>query len=81
MILFSRMVVFNKRLPMVMAITAIGMEALTVKPAFNARYTFAAPNKQPIMQPVTTAFRVNSFIWVWGDTNGLNAVGSCMLVN
>ncbi len=64
------MVVLKNLLPIVIAITAIGMEALTVSPAFKARYTLAAPNKQPIMQPVTIAFRVNSFMFVSGETNG-----------
>lgn len=35
--LFSRMVVFRNFLPSVIAITAIGMDAETVRPAFSAR--------------------------------------------
>jgi hypothetical protein len=55
-----------------MAITAMGMEAETVKPAFNARYTVAAPNIIPKQAPVMTAFQVNSFIAVSGAINGTN---------
>jgi hypothetical protein len=36
-ILFSRIVVFKKSLPNAIAKTAIGIEAETVRPAFNAR--------------------------------------------
>ena len=68
--LFSRMVVLNSLRPTVMAITAIGMEAETVSPAFNARYTVAAPKAIPKMLPMATALKVNSFICVSGLTNG-----------
>jgi hypothetical protein len=37
MILFSRMVVFKKSFPSRMEITAMGIDAETVSPAFNAR--------------------------------------------
>ncbi len=46
MMLFSRIVVRNNFRPIVIAITAMGIDALTVRPAFKARYTVAAPNKQ-----------------------------------
>jgi hypothetical protein len=37
MILFSRMVVLNKTFPSKIERTAMGMDAETVRPAFNAR--------------------------------------------
>ena len=74
------MVVFNNLLPIVIAITAMGIDALTVKPAFKARYTLAAPNKHPMIQPITIAFSVTSFMFVSGETNGLNGFGSCITV-
>jgi hypothetical protein len=37
MMLFSRIVVFKNLRPSVMAITAMGMDAETVSPAFKAR--------------------------------------------
>ena len=77
-ILFSRIVVLKNLLPIVIAITAMGIDALTVSPAFKARYTLAAPNKQPIIQPVTIAFKVNSFMFVSGETNGWNGFGSAI---
>jgi len=71
-ILFSKMVVLRKNLLSAMAITAMGMEAETVKPAFNARYTVAAPKMIPKQAPVMTAFHVNSFMAVSGAINGTN---------
>ena len=55
-----------------MDITAIGMEADTVSPAFSARYTVAAPKMTPKQAPVMTAFSVNSFITVSGAMKGMN---------
>jgi hypothetical protein len=49
-----------------MARTAIGIEAETVSPAFNARKTVAAPNKIPKNAPIIIDLRVNSGI----DTDG-----------
>src|SRR3954462_4524240 len=70
MILFSRIVVLRNFLPNVMAITAIGMEALTVNPALRARYTVAAPNITPKRHPVNTDLIVSSFILTSGATKG-----------
>ncbi len=72
MMLFSRIVVFKNFLPSVIANTAIGMEAETVKPAFNARYTVDAPKIIPKAAPVRTDLIVSSAICDSGDTNGLN---------
>jgi hypothetical protein len=58
--LFSRIVVFRNFRPSVMAITAIGIEADTVSPAFKARYTVDEPNRIPKSAPNTTDFQVNS---------------------
>jgi hypothetical protein len=66
------MVVLRNFRPKVIAITAIGIEADTVRPAFSARYTVAAPNMIPKMAPVTIDFTVNSGIEVSAATNGLN---------
>lgn len=72
MMLFSRIVVFKNFLPNVIAITAMGIEAETVNPAFNARYTVAAPKMTPNKLPTRIDFTVSSFIFVSGETNGLN---------
>jgi hypothetical protein len=69
--LFSRIVVLKTLLPNVIAITAMGIEAETVRPAFKARYTVAAPKRMPKILPSTSAFTVNSFMFVSGETNGL----------
>jgi hypothetical protein len=73
MMLFSKMVVFKNRLPSVMAMTAMGMEAETVRPAFSARYTVAAPKIIPKSAPVITDLIVNSAILVSAGTNGRNS--------
>src|SRR5947208_464178 len=58
--LFSRMVeppsFFNTEI----ASTAIGIDALTVRPARSPRYTVDAPKSSPNSTPMTTALRVNS---------------------
>lgn len=72
MMLFSRIVVFKYFLPKVMAITAIGMEADTVNPAFKARYTEEQPKRMPNKEPNTTDFIVNSAIFCSGAMYGLN---------
>ena len=69
-ILFSRIVVLKNLRPNVIAITAMGIEAETVKPAFKARYTVAAPKITPNKLPNRIDFTVNSFIMVCGDTKG-----------
>jgi hypothetical protein len=66
------MVVRRNNLLSAIDITAIGMDAETVSPAFNARYTVAAPKMTPKQAPVMTAFQVNSFIAVSGAMNGVN---------
>src|SRR5215217_1198799 len=73
MMLFSRMVVFKNRFPSVMAITAMGMDAETVRPALRARYTVAAPKIMPKSAPVRMDFRVNSAIFVSAGTKGRNS--------
>ena len=78
-ILFSRIVVLKNFLPNVMAITAIGMDAETVSPAFNARYTVAAPKMMPNMQPSKMDFSVNSFICTPGATKGLKLLSDIRL--
>src|SRR5947207_13966716 len=65
--LFSRIVeppsFFNTEI----ARTAIGIDALTVRPARNPRYTVEAPKSRPNSTPITTAFAVNSAgDWVAG---------------
>jgi hypothetical protein len=57
-----------------MAITAIGIEAETVRPAFNARYTVEAPKMIPNKAPVRIDLTVNSAILVSAGTKGLNFV-------
>ncbi|OQA75682.1 MAG: hypothetical protein BWY32_03238 [bacterium ADurb.Bin243] len=51
--------------------TAIGIEALTVRPIFNPRYTVAIPKMIPKMIPSMTDLNVNSAIFSCGATNGL----------
>src|SRR6187549_1166977 len=71
--LFSRMVVFKYFLPRVIAITAMGIDAVTVRPARSARYTVEAPNKMPKSEPNTKDLIVNSAIETPGATYGRNA--------
>ena len=61
-ILFSRIVAFPNFLKTEIAKTAIGIEALTVIPTFNPRYTDEAPNMMPKMPPSIIALIVNSGI-------------------
>jgi hypothetical protein len=63
-----------------MAITAMGIDAETVKPALSARYTVAAPKMIPKQAPVMTAFHVNSFITVSGAINGTNFFSDIIIV-
>jgi hypothetical protein len=49
----------------------MGMEADTVSPAFNARYTVDDPNKIPNNAPKTTDFTVNSATFFSGGMKGL----------
>ena len=57
------------------------MEAETVRPARNARYTLAAPNKIPKILPRITDLKVNSYIFVSGETNGLKRFNSGITVD
>ena len=65
------MVVFKNFRPRVIAITAMGMDAETVNPAFKARYTVEAPNMIPKILPVIIALTVNSLTFSSGATKGL----------
>src|SRR3954463_13135987 len=58
--LFSRMVEPPSFLRTEIASTAIGIDALTVRPARSPRYTVDAPKSSPNSAPITTAFSVNS---------------------
>jgi hypothetical protein len=50
--------------------TAIGIEALTVNPAFNARYTVAAPKITPNKLPRRMDFTVSSLTFFSGAIKG-----------
>src|SRR5205807_7310417 len=58
--LFSRIVEPPIFFSTEIASTAIGIEALTVRPARRPRYTVDAPNSNPNSTPITIAFAVNS---------------------
>ena len=58
--LFSRIVEPPSFFSTEIASTAIGIDALTVRPARRPRYTVDAPNSSPNSTPMTTAFSVNS---------------------
>ncbi len=58
--LFSRIVEPPSFLSTEMASTAIGIDALTVRPARSPRYTVDAPKIRPKMTPMTIALGVNS---------------------
>jgi hypothetical protein len=68
--LFSRIVEPPSRFSTEMASTAIGMDALTVRPARSPRYTVDAPKISPNSTPRTTAFGVNSGSVCVGATYG-----------
>src|SRR4051794_17384577 len=74
--LFSRMVDPPSRLSTEIASTAIGIDALTVRPARRPRYTVDAPKSSPNSDPMTTALSVNSAGDADAGTYGLNARGS-----
>src|SRR3954470_9665983 len=76
--LFSRMVEPPSFLSTEIASTAIGIEALTVKPARKPRYTVDAPKSRPNNEPMTIALRVNSAGDCEGGTYGRN-VGAASL--
>src|SRR3954451_21333778 len=58
--LFSRMVEPPSFLSTEIASTAIGIDALTVRPARRPRYTLDAPNRIPKRTPRMIALAVNS---------------------
>src|SRR2546423_7742691 len=74
--LFSRMVEPPSFFSTEIARTAIGIDALTVRPARRPRYTVDAPNSRPNNDPMTTALSVNSAGDCEAGTYGLNARGS-----
>ena len=66
--LFSRMVesrppAFDSSRNSVIAITATGIEALTVRPTFSTKYKDDAPNTMPSRMPRMTARSENSATW------------------
>src|ERR687896_91994 len=81
--LFSRIVEPPSFLSTEIARTAIGIDALTVRPARRPRYTVDAPNSSPNSAPMTTAFSVSSAGDLVGATYGWNAavgLGVCSSV-
>src|SRR4029079_3499255 len=71
--LFSRIVEPPSFLSTEMASTAIGIDALTVKPARSPRYTVDAPKIRPKTTPMTIALGVNSAGDCVAGTYGWNA--------
>src|SRR5262245_44098275 len=65
-ILFWRIVEAPRRVSTEMASTAMGIDALTVRPARRPRYTVDAPKIRPNSTPITIALAVNSA----GDCDG-----------
>src|SRR5438132_13085451 len=74
--LFSRIVEPPSFFRTEIARTAIGIDALTVRPARRPRYTVDAPKSRPNSDPMTTALSVNSAGDCDAGTYGLNARGS-----
>src|SRR5438034_5667211 len=70
--LFSRIVEPPSFFSTEIASTAIGIEALTVRPARRPRYTVDAPKSKPNSEPMTIAFSVNSAGDSVAGTYGLN---------
>src|SRR5262245_10717052 len=58
--LFSRMVARPRARKIVIDRTAMGIEALTVRPIFSARYTLEAPKMIPSSAPRTSERTVSS---------------------
>src|SRR5918996_1099452 len=72
--LFSRIVEPPSFLSTEIASTAIGIDALTVRPARKPRYTVDAPKIRPKTAPRTMALMVNSGGDCEAGTYGLNVV-------
>ena len=72
--LFSRMVEPPSRLSTEMASTAMGIDALTVRPARRPRYTVEAPKISPNSAPRMIARMVNSATDMLAAMYGWNAV-------
>ena len=70
-ILLSKIVAFPHFLKKEIAKTAIGMDALTVNPTFNPKYTVATPKIIPRKIPGMMAFMVNSGSCCSAEINGL----------
>src|SRR5467141_58108 len=75
--LFSRMVDPPSFFSTEIASTAIGIDALTVRPARSPRYTVDAPKIRPKMTPMTIALGVNSAGDCVGGTYGWNPMDGC----
>src|SRR3954471_17394066 len=71
--LFSRMVEPPSFFSTEMASTAIGIDALTVRPARRPRYTVDAPKSRANSTPMTIALAVNSAGDCVAGTYGWNA--------
>src|SRR5438309_10857435 len=77
--LFSRIVEPPSFFSTEIASTAIGIEALTVRPARSPRYTVEAPKSKPNSTPMTIAFAVNSAGDCVAGAYGLNAGGVAVI--
>src|SRR5579859_4971483 len=79
MMLFSRIVVLKSFRPRVMAITAMGMDAVTVSPALMARYVVEQPKTIPKKHPSKIDLMVSSAMLCSGATYGLNFSSSVIV--
>src|SRR5205823_11465361 len=77
--LFSRIVEPPSFLSTEIASTAIGIDALTVRPARSPRYTVDAPKSSPNRMPMTIAFNVNSAGDCDAGTYGWNVCGGVLV--
>src|SRR5712671_5515500 len=78
--LFSRIVEPPSLLSTEIASTAIGIDALTVRPARSPRYTVEAPKINPKTTPMTIALAVNSAGDCVAGTYGWNAVDAGVVI-
>ena len=62
----------------VMEMTATGIEALTVKPTLNTRYSDEAPKIAPRIVPMITGIGVSSRSMVAAGMYGSNATGGAI---